>query len=106
MDKRPRKGKTMVPHSIFYIGSKESGDEAEEFDPLYSITPVADDDGNIKESKEDFKKRLLKTLSQMMFVSGEQAEPSAETTYLIEEIVREQVIEMVSEILRLKQFHC
>lgn len=34
-----------------------------------------------------------------MFVSGEQAEPSAETTYLIEEIVREQVIEMVSTII-------
>ncbi|KAL2375672.1 hypothetical protein RJZ90_007934, partial [Blastomyces dermatitidis] len=31
----------------------------------------------------------------MMFVSGETAEPSAETTTLIEEIVRQQVIEMV-----------
>lgn len=31
-----------------------------------------------------------------MFVSGETAEPSAETTTLIEEIVRQQVIEMVS----------
>lgn len=31
----------------------------------------------------------------MMFVSGETAEPSIETAYLIEEIVREQVIEMV-----------
>ncbi|KLJ09345.1 transcription initiation protein SPT3 [Blastomyces silverae] len=33
---------------------------------------------------------------QMMFVSGETAEPSAETTTLIEEIVRQQVIEMLS----------
>jgi hypothetical protein len=33
---------------------------------------------------------------QMMFVSGETAEPSAETTSMIEEIVRQQVIEMVS----------
>ena len=33
----------------------------------------------------------------MMFVSGETAEPSQETTSIIEEIVREQVIEMVLE---------
>jgi len=33
----------------------------------------------------------------MMFVSGETAEPSIETSYLIEEIVREQVIEMVGQ---------
>ena len=30
-----------------------------------------------------------------MFVSGETAEPSIETTTIIEEIVRQQVIEMV-----------
>ena len=35
------------------------------------------------------------TYSQMMFVSGETAEPGPETTWMIEEIVREQVIEMV-----------
>jgi transcription initiation protein SPT3 len=33
----------------------------------------------------------------MMFVSGETAEPSADTTWMIEEIVREQVIEMLKE---------
>lgn len=32
---------------------------------------------------------------QMMFVSGETAEPSVETTTLIEEITRQQVLEMV-----------
>ena len=32
----------------------------------------------------------------MMYVSGETAEPSAETTGMVEEIVRQQVIEMVS----------
>jgi Transcription initiation factor IID, 18kD subunit len=32
----------------------------------------------------------------MMFVSGETAEPSAETTGMIEELVKQQVIEMVS----------
>lgn len=34
--------------------------------------------------------------SKMMFVSGETAEPSPETTTLIEEITRQQVIEIVS----------
>ena len=33
---------------------------------------------------------------QMMFVSGEEAEPSVQTTTIIEEIVREQVVELVS----------
>ena len=48
------------------------------------------------ESAEDFKDRLTVGIQQMMFVSGETAEPSTETTGMIEEIVRAQVIEMVS----------
>lgn len=36
-----------------------------------------------------------KTIAQMMFVSGETAEPSQETTTIIEEIVHTQVVEMV-----------
>jgi transcription initiation protein SPT3 len=35
----------------------------------------------------------------MMYVSGETAEASAETTGMIEEIVRQQVIEMVRRVL-------
>lgn len=35
-------------------------------------------------------------LTQMMYVSGETGEPSAETTGMIEEIVRQQVVEIVS----------
>lgn len=38
---------------------------------------------------------FAKQIKQMMYVSGETAEPSAETTGMIEEIVRQQVIEMV-----------
>lgn len=41
------------------------------------------------------KKELTECAHQMMFVSGETAEPSTETTGLIEEIVRAQVIDMV-----------
>lgn len=33
---------------------------------------------------------------QMMYVSGETAEPSLETTGIIEDIVRQQVVEIVS----------
>lgn len=39
---------------------------------------------------------LIPELQQMMFVAGETGEPSSETTTLIEQIVHEQVIEMVS----------
>lgn len=45
---------------------------------------------------EESKSEPTNVFGQMMFVSGETAEPSAETTTLIEEIVRQQVIEMVS----------
>ena len=39
---------------------------------------------------------LIPKIIQMMFVAGETGEPSSETTTLIEQIVHEQVIEMVS----------
>lgn len=37
-------------------------------------------------------------IQQMMYVSGETGEPSVETTGIIEEIVRQQVIEIVSRL--------
>lgn len=43
--------------------------------------------------KDKFKFRL--EIQQMMFVSGETGEPSPETTGIIEEMVRGQVVEMV-----------
>ena len=42
-------------------------------------------------------------IQQMMFVAGEVAEPLAETTGLVEDIVRDQVIEMVTLRLTDKQ---
>ena len=36
-------------------------------------------------------------LKQMMFVSGETGDPSTETTGIIEEIVRQQVVEIVMQ---------
>lgn len=48
------------------------------------------------ESAEDFRVRLMVLFEQMMFVSGETAEPSTETTGMMEELVKQQVVEMVS----------
>ncbi|KAL1985836.1 hypothetical protein VTN96DRAFT_7328 [Rasamsonia emersonii] len=47
-------------------------------------------------STTEFSPKYRQEIQQMMFVSGETAEPSAETTTLIEEIVRQQVIEMLT----------
>jgi hypothetical protein len=60
------------------------------------IAPSTQPPNDELESKEEFKQRLIYILGQMMFVSGETAEPGPETTWMIEEIVREQVVEMVS----------
>lgn len=48
-----------------------------------------------KESLYRFRARLTWLLEQMMYVSGETAEASVETTGIIEDIVRQQVIELV-----------
>lgn len=56
-----------------------------------------DSDSEDNMSVEAFKHMLTDQIRQMMFVSGETAEPSIETTTLIEEITRQQVIEIVSD---------
>lgn len=50
------------------------------------------------ETPAEFKERLFDMVNQMMFVSGETAEPSIETTSAIEEITRQQVVEIVSSV--------
>lgn len=53
--------------------------------------------GHTEETLDELKSGALTDLiHQMMFVSGETAEASIETTGMIEEIVHEQVVEMVS----------
>ena len=47
------------------------------------------------ETCAEWQQRLMRALQQMMFVSGETAEVLPDTTSMIEEIVRQQVIEMV-----------
>lgn len=50
---------------------------------------------NSAETNERFGAKVTNFIYQMMFVSGETAEPSIETTTLIEDIVRQQVVEIV-----------
>ncbi|KAK0391026.1 hypothetical protein NLU13_0528 [Sarocladium strictum] len=47
------------------------------------------------DSKDGKQYKYRQEISQMMFVSGETAEPSVETTGIIEDIVRQQVIELL-----------
>lgn len=54
---------------------------------------------NLEMSVEEYEYLLTEAIiPQMMFVSGETAEPSTETTTIIEEIVHTQVVEMVCHI--------
>lgn len=62
---------------------------------LFSEFETCPSHDNDFECPINFKHRLIRWIEQMMFVSGETAEPSPETTWMIEEIVREQVLEMV-----------
>jgi hypothetical protein len=48
-----------------------------------------------EDAEDDCGLTFANLLPQMMFVSGETAEPSSETTTLIEDITRQQVIEIV-----------
>lgn len=64
------------------------------------VTETEDDPDSDDESVPAWQMRLIRYLQQMMFVSGETAEASAETAWVVEEIVREQVVEMVSVIDR------
>ncbi|PLB34141.1 transcriptional regulator SPT3 [Aspergillus candidus] len=49
-----------------------------------------------RDPEEIFRATLTNLLHQMMFVSGETAEPAVDTTTLIEEIVRQQVVEILA----------
>lgn len=69
--------------------------EVETDDPS-STSEVEDREDAREETITEFKKALTDLIKKMMFVSGETAEPSVETTTLIEEITRQQVIEIVS----------
>lgn len=53
-------------------------------------------------SEETFQANMRSAICQMMFVSGETGEPSTETTTMIEGIVQQQVVEMVSLRIHLK----
>ena len=53
------------------------------------------DGTDVEEIQSLFETGFTDPLLKMMFVSGETAEPSQETTTLIEDITRQQVVEIV-----------
>lgn len=70
--------------------AKESQPQEQPGQPQ-SLEPQDDAQPKYKKWGPGFTNEIIK----MMYVSGETAEPSAETTGMVEEIVRQQVIEMV-----------
>jgi hypothetical protein len=63
----------------------------------WSLAPSSpEESAHSTELLQEYREYLTDVMQKMMFVSGETAEASAETTWLIEEIVREQVVHMVS----------
>lgn len=66
-------------------------------EPVLPVEEAEDFGETLKEWRSG---TLTDAILQMMFVSGETADPSIETTGMIEEIVRDQVVEMVSDELR------
>ncbi|KAJ5682609.1 TFIID-18kDa-domain-containing protein [Penicillium macrosclerotiorum] len=71
-----------------------SGDEVEGSSDMSEETNSDKDDDF--ETHDKFRWAFTDMLRQMMFVSGETAEPAIETTTLIEEITRQQVIEILA----------
>lgn len=61
----------------------------------FTFSPEEEDQEDA-ETEAMFEANRTDLFVKMMFVSGETAEPSVETTTLIEEITRQQVIEIVS----------
>lgn len=66
---------------------------------LAETIPSTEEDSDSSEDEPEsagkFSERIAHLFRQMMFVSGETAEASVETTTIIEDIVRQQVIEIV-----------
>lgn len=67
----------------------------EDLEDVTAMDVTTTTDKTNAETFADFKVVLFNMLKQMMFVSGETAEPSIETTSAIEEITRQQVVEIV-----------
>ncbi|KAL9623493.1 MAG: hypothetical protein Q9160_002173 [Pyrenula sp. 1 TL-2023] len=70
--------------------------------PFGPESPHTNNDDDVVDSDDDdssidHESVLSNVIPQMMFVSGETAEPSVETTGMIEQIVREQVVEMLTQ---------
>ncbi|CAF9904867.1 MAG: Transcription initiation protein spt3 [Heterodermia speciosa] len=67
-----------------------------------TLEPQSYDTEKLQE-KVEWRLLMHGMITQMMFVSGEEAEPSVQTTTIIEEIVREQVVELLKRSTALAQ---
>ena len=75
--------------------SKMAVKDAATVQPEESL-PDVEDPKTAHKALQDYKKWIAnQVFKKMMYVSGETGEPSPETTGMVEEIVRQQVIEMV-----------
>jgi hypothetical protein len=84
---------SVLPDGVIHL-SIEKADGVEDSD--VSSSGKEDTETVDYETELTFKWTLTDLIRQMMFVSGETAEPSIESTTLIEDITRQQVIEIVS----------
>jgi hypothetical protein len=80
----------VLPNNFLASGHDQL-DASLELSPSSNGSQSTDDPRSFEESKESFTDAIQK----MMYVSGETGEASAETTGMIEDIVRQQVIELV-----------
>ncbi|KAK9773556.1 hypothetical protein SCAR479_09700 [Seiridium cardinale] len=77
-------------------GLMQSIESAVPLGRIARVEEIADCTGQDSDKMADNKQhKYRQEIQQMMYVSGETGEPSTETTFLIEEIVRQQVIEML-----------
>lgn len=66
-----------------------------EADPFRHVYDETNPEAPFEQTMEQFRSDLREQIAQMMYVSGETGEPSVETTGIIEEVVRQQVVEIV-----------
>ncbi len=79
----------LIDNPVFYLYDSH---DAPPKTPVLAVEAIGTEDG-----PDGWITELLTfSIRQMMFVSGETAEASVDTTSMIEEIVHAQVVEMVS----------
>lgn len=106
---------SVLPDRVIHLsiekdGGVEDSDVSSSGSFASTSVPMTEDQEDTEtvdyETELMFKWTLTDLIRQMMFVSGETAEPSIESTTLIEDITRQQVIEIVTLSLSLSHLTC